>query len=112
MESMIDRIDIVGLIFSALIMLISILLWLWHRNKDVDVDLTDLLMENGRLSRLAFTWLGAFLVMSFGFIYAVIHKNLSDVYAALYATTWAVPIVTKLFTIKPQIQTPDKEPAP
>jgi hypothetical protein len=98
-----DHIDILGLIFTAVILFLSVLLWLWHRNEANDVDLTDLLMENG-------TWLGSFLVMSFGFVYAVIHKSLSDVYAGLYAATWAVPIVTKMWATPAKLS--DKEPTP
>ena len=97
-----DKTDLVPLLFFGALLLLSVLLWVWHRSKDTEIDLTDLLVENGRVSRLAFTWLGSFMVMSFGFVYGVLTGKLSDVYAALYATTWAVPIITKMFALKPK----------
>ena len=88
--------------FALVVLAIGWLLYAWQRDekKYVDFDLTDLLMENGRLSRLAFTWLGSFMVMSFGFIYLLLTKGLTDTYALLYAGTWAAPIITKMFAIK------------
>ena len=108
-----ERSDLISIIFLLAVLLVLVTLWVWHRSKDSAVDLTDLLMENGKLSRLAFTWLGSFMVMSFGFVYAVLLGNLSDIYAALYAATWAVPIVTKMFAIKhPAVEQPTKEIKP
>lgn len=102
--------DYITLGFVAVLIAIAVLFYLWQRN-DVDYkkfDLTDLLMENDRVSRLAFTWLGSFLVMSFGFIYLLLTKALTDTYALLYAGTWAVPIITKMFAVKPELP---KEPS-
>ena len=107
-----ERSDLIAVIFLLAALLVIVTLWVWHRSKESDVDLSDLLMENGRLSRLAFTWLGSFMVMSFGFIYAVLLGKLSDIYAALYAATWAVPIVTKMFAIKQSTTEPPKEIKP
>ena len=109
---MIEKHDLVALVFFAAVLAALIGLYLWHRSKDSAVDISDLLMENGRLSKMAFTWMGSFVVMSFGFIYAVIQGKLSDTYAALYAATWAVPIVTKLFAVKPSSAEPSKEIKP
>ena len=66
-------------------------------------------MENGRLSRLAVTWLGSFAVMTFGFVYLLLTKAMTDTYALLYAATWAAPIITKLFAVKPELPA---KPAP
>ena len=97
-----DRQQYIMLGFALVVLAIGWLLYAWQRDekKYVDFDLTDLLMENGRLSRLAFTWLGSFMVMSFGFIYLLLTKGLTDTYALLYAGTWAVPIITKMFAIR------------
>jgi len=97
-----DRQQYIMLGFALVVLAIGWLLYAWQRDekKYADFDLTDLLMENGRLSRLAFTWLGSFMVMSFGFIYLLLTKGLTDTYALLYAGTWAVPIITKMFAIK------------
>ena len=107
-----ERSDLISVVFLLAVLLVLVTLWVWHRSKDSDVDLSDLLMENGKLSRLAFTWLGSFMVMSFGFVYAVLLGTLSDIYAALYAATWAVPIVTKMFAIKQTAAEPPKDIRP
>ena len=108
----IEKHDLVAIIFLLVALGVVLTLYVWHRNKESPVDLSDLLMENGKLSKMAFTWLGSFIVMSFGFMYAVIQGKLSDAYAALYAATWAIPIVTKMFAVKPTTPEPPKENKP
>ena len=87
-------------IFFGFTVFVGLVLWRWHKNKENPVDLTDLLMENGKLSRLGITWLGSFIVMTFGFLYLILKGTITDTYAALYAATWAAPIVAKLWTPK------------
>ena len=92
--------DRVPFLFLAVTVFLAFILWRWHKNPTNPVDLTDLLMENGRLSRLGVTWMGSFLVMTFGFVYLILKGTITDTYAALYSATWAAPIVAKLWTPK------------
>lgn len=98
--------NIVALVFAFAAIVALLALWWWHHSDKTDVDLTDLLMENGRLSKMAITWLGSFAVMTFGFVYLLMTKALTDTYALLYAGTWAAPIITKLFAVKPELVKP------
>lgn len=104
------RENIVILVFAGAAIVALLALLVWHRSRDSSVDLTDLLMENGRISRLAVTWLGSFAVMTFGFVYLLLTKALTDMYVGIYTATWAAPIITKLFAVKPVI--PDKPDSP
>ncbi len=99
-----DKLDVIALMFFGIMCFTSFILWCWNRDPENALDLKDLLMENGKLSRLAVTWVGSFMVMSFGFVHMMIHGTITDTYAGLYAGTWAIPIVTKLFANKPSDQ--------
>lgn len=89
--------DPLALIFLLVAVLLSLILWRWNRDPENDFELKDLLMENGKASKLACTWAGAFVTMTFAFIHLVLHDKLTDTYAGLYAATWCVPIITKMF---------------
>ena len=102
--------DYVEILFLLVLLFLCYLLYQWQKdNTDFkDFNLTDLLMENGKLSKMAVTWMGSFTVMSFGFIHMVVNEKLTDTYAGLYAATWAVPILTKMFAPKPSGDTSAK----
>ena len=102
------KLDIIGLIFAGVGIFLSYIVYRWNRDPDNPFELKDLVMENGKASRLGVTWLGSFLVMSFGFIHMIIHNTLTDTYAATYAGVWAIPIVSRMFTQKPSDQSDGK----
>lgn len=72
-------------------------------------NLFDLLMENGRVSRLACVFMGSFLVSSWVVVRVTIDGKMTDLLYAAYGTMWVAPIVAKLFSPAPlnPIKPPD-----
>lgn len=69
-----------------------------QKNPDFQFDLFDLIMENGKVSKLAVVFLGAFATMSWVLIRLAIDGKLTDVYYAAYGAIWVAPIISRLFS--------------
>ena len=70
-----------------------------HRNPAVDINLFDLVMENGRLSKVAVGYMVTLVVSSWVLIRAAHDdKNLDIIYAA-YGTMWVAPLIAKILSL-------------
>lgn len=99
---------------SDAIMAVLLLIILWsfyraHKDPSFAFNAFDLLMENGRVSKTAVVFMGAFAVMSWGFIRLVIDGKMSETLFASYGAMWVAPIISRMFAQKPSDPTP---PAP
>jgi uncharacterized membrane protein len=88
---------------SDALSMIVILLFAWsvykaQKNPNFAFDLFDLVMENGKVSKLAVVFLGAFATMSWVIIRLTIDGKLTDVYYAAYGAIWVAPLITRLFS--------------
>lgn len=92
-----SKFDVVTAIFAIVLLIICYIVYRWNKDSENPFELKDLVMENGKASKLAFTWLGSFLIMTYGFVHMIIHNTLTDSYAALYSATWAAGIGLKMF---------------
>ena len=82
-----------------LLVLIGISLYRAQRDKTfISFNLFDLLMEHGRLSRLAFVFFAAFFVHTWIMIRLTLDGKISEGYMTFYGMTWAAPIVVKMFS--------------
>ena len=73
-----------------------------HIQPDNSFNLFDLIMENGRVSRIGFGFIVALFVTSWVLIRVARdgHDGLDLLFAA-YCTAWVAPIVAKLFSASP-----------
>ena len=85
-----------GLIVVALLVIYS--LWQAHRNKEVAFNLLDLVMENGRVSRIACVFLASFGVTSWVMIRMTIDGKMTEMLFAAYGAVWVAPLLTKLLS--------------
>ena len=69
-----------------------------QRNPDYTFDLFDILMENGKLSRLACVFMGSFLVSSWIMIRLTFDAKMTEGMFMAYGTVWVAPIIAKLFS--------------
>ena len=81
--------------------LISVLAIMWsfyrlHRNPDVVFNLLDLLMENGRVSKVSFLVMGAFFVTSWVMLALQASGKMTEVIFAAYGSIWVAPLITRL----------------
>ena len=94
---------------AALLIIALVVFWSFYRaQKDPDFrfDLFDLLMENGKVSRLAFAFMATLGVTSFLMIRLTIDGKMTEGYFGLYSAAWIAPIIAKLFAPAPLKQEP------
>lgn len=76
-----------------------------HRNPAVDINLFDLVMENGRLSKVSVAYMVTLIVTSWVLIRAATDgKNLDIIFAA-YGATWVTPLIAKILGGQPATTT-------
>lgn len=88
--------DIGGPIYAIIVLIVCIWLYRKHRDPASDFDLTDILKENGRVSKIAIGYLVTLFTSSWYIVHEAIEKQLTDTAFAAYLATWVVPIVTHL----------------
>jgi len=77
-----------------------------HRSADgafAQFNLLDLLMDNGRLSRIACAFMATLVVTSWVIVKLTIENKLTEGLFTAYVAAWVAPIVAKLFS--PPLQT-------
>lgn len=62
-----------------------------------EFNLFDLLMENGKLSRIACVFIGTWTVTSLIMWQLVVDAKMTEGYFTAYAAAWIAPIISKLF---------------
>lgn len=77
-----------------------------HRLIGNNFNLIDLIMENGRVSRLACVFLGSFGVSSWIMIRLTLDGKMTEMMFAAYAAAWIAPIIAKLFSAQPPAVAP------
>ena len=88
--------------FTEAIAMVGILLIVWsmyraQRDKRFkEFDVFDLLMEHGRLSKVACVFLGSFLATTWIIVRLTIDGKLTEGYFGAYGAMWVAPIVAKL----------------
>ena len=93
-----------GLALLFVILIFAWILYRWHRS-DKKFDLSDLLMENGHVSKIAVAFMLTLLVTSWIMIYLTSMGKLTEGYLTIYAGAWIAPIVARIVKGTPQ---PDK----
>lgn len=80
-----------------------------HNNQQFDnFNFFDLIMENGRVSRLACAFLGSWLVTSWIMVRLAIDVKMTEGYLTVYGGMWVAPIIAKLFSGNPPKQEASK----
>lgn len=81
---------------------------LYRTNRDNPrFNLIDLLMENGRVSKVSCLVMGSFFLHSWIMAYLTVHDKMSEGYLTIYGATWAAPLIVRLLN-----PTPSKDAAP
>lgn len=89
---------------GALIIIALVIAWAFyraHRNADFTFNVFDLIMENGRVSRLACVFLGSFIVTSWIMVRLTLDGKMTEGYLTSFGALWIIPITAKLFSPPP-----------
>lgn len=87
---------------AAILILALVISWTFlraHRNLNNQFNLFDLLMENGRLSRLACVFMGSFVMTTWLIVRLTLEGKLTEGFFSIYGGFWIVPIVAKMFSL-------------
>lgn len=89
---------------ALLIVLALLMVWSFyraHKDPTVRLDLFDLVMSDGRLSRIAVAFMLTLGVTSWVVIRLALDSKLTEGYFTAYGAMWVAPIVAKLFSTPP-----------
>lgn len=85
---------------AALLILSLVIAWSFyraHRNPAFTFNVFDIIMENGRVSRLACVFMASFVVTSWVLIRVTLEGKLTEGLFLAYSAAWIAPIVAKMF---------------
>jgi hypothetical protein len=83
--------------------------WRAHRARSHEFNLFDLLMENGRLSRLACAFMLTLGVSTWIMVRIALDGKMTEGYLIAFGGMWVAPIVAKLFSGNPPADQIDRE---
>ncbi len=103
-------INLMGVVLLMMVLGVVATLFAYHKDKGdyKTFDLTDLIMENGRISKLASTMLGAFVIHSWIMVELTLANKMTEGYITLYGTIWIAPVLAQMFT-KPAATPPTEK---
>lgn len=87
----------IGFVVFALILFAAIFwrLRIMSNTETCPFDIRDLVLSDGKASKSAVILMGAFLLTSLYFIYAVLSDKMTDTLFLAYTGVWVVPALTK-----------------
>ena len=88
------------ILLAAFAFIVLVSLWRFQR-ADNHFDLLDLLMENGRVSRLAAAFSVTLVITSWIMLKLAVDGKLTEGYLGIYGTMWVSPIIAKMFAVSP-----------
>jgi hypothetical protein len=91
------------LLHAAFIITVLCILWSvykLHQIPDNNFNMIDLLMEGGRVSKVACILMGSFFVHSWIMVDLQAHDKMSEGYLTIYGATWVAPMLARLFLTK------------
>lgn len=78
-------------------LLILLVLFRWHADASrKNFDLSDLWMENGRVSKLALMLLGSFVVTSWIMVHLTLTAKMTEGYLTTYGAIWIAPMLARI----------------
>jgi uncharacterized membrane protein len=90
---------------AALLIVTLMLAWSFyraHKNPMLQLDLFDLVMSDGRVSRIAVAFMVTLCVTSWIMVRLTLDGKLTEGYFTGYGVMWIAPIVAKLFSTNQQ----------
>jgi hypothetical protein len=83
-------------ILAGVFLLGLLMFWRAQRSRQIAFDALDLIMENGRVSRIALAFMVAFAVTTWIMVYMTIQGKLTEGLFGLYGALWVGPLVAKV----------------
>lgn len=82
----------------TLIFLICVSLYKAHMDPKNDINVFDLIMENGRISKVACVFIGTWAAMTYVFVGIFLQGKMTEGLFGAYGGLFIVPLVARMFT--------------
>lgn len=99
------RPDLMQIILALAAVLVVLSFWRAHHKKDVDFNVFDLIMENGRVSKIALAFMIVLAVTTWVVVDLQIKGHLTEGYFTTYGAMWVIPLVAKVVFNKSEMPT-------
>lgn len=83
-------------LLAVFIYMVGFSLWKSHRSSDIRFNLLDLLMKDGRVSKVSVIVMTAFTLHSWAIVTWILNKTVSDQAMLTYAGIWVTPLLARL----------------
>lgn len=84
--------------FAACCLVVLYSLYRVHKDPTVEFSLFDLLLENGRVSKISALVMGAFGVCSWIMLSLEANGRMTEGYLTIYGATWVAPLLVRIVT--------------
>lgn len=101
---------IMGVLLAAGLLAAVLSMWRAHRDALVEFNAFDLLMENGRVSKIAVAYMLVLGVTTWTIVLLTIRDKLTEGYFLAYGGMWVGPLVAKVVFNKSDPPTPEQKP--
>lgn len=82
-----------SVVLAMLVIFVSILLYVWHKDNKTKINLTDLVCKDGKLDEKKFTRFGAWVVSTWGFVYLILDNKFTEWYFTGYMAIWVGNVI-------------------
>lgn len=94
------KIEAMHAVLAIAVLVIGISIWNAHKSQSTIFNAFDLLMENGRVSKIAVAFMLVLLVSTWVIVDQQISAKLSEGMFGLWLTAWVTPLVAKVVFAK------------
>jgi hypothetical protein len=91
------------IILAAAAVIVALSFWRAQRKPGFDFDAFDLIMENGKVSKIALAFMLVLAVTTWIVVDLQIKGHLTEGYFTMYGTMWVVPLVAKVVFNKTEV---------
>jgi hypothetical protein len=84
------------IILGAVALLVVLSFWRAHNKPEFNFNAFDLVMENGRVSKIAVTFMSAFAVTTWILVDLELKDKMTEGYLMTYGTMWVTSLVLKV----------------
>lgn len=90
------KIDWMQTVLAVALVVMVVTIWRAHRRADVSFDLADLIMVDGKVDRIASSYMLVLAVTTWIMIDLEIQKRMTEGYLMAYGGMWVLPLVAKM----------------
>lgn len=84
------------IVLAVAVLAVLLSFWREHHNAAVQFNVFDLVMENGRVSKIAVAFMLVLGVTTWMMVYLTIDGKMTEGYLGLYGAMWVSPLVMKV----------------